>query len=153
MRMGKSNRVEHAWRKGADWSTIMKTMTIWKLSRIWLIALVSIVNAGGQEAANSISSDPASTNQEPVAVAADGFTNAPSPEAAEQQLENAPGEAASRGASPPVTVPVSGPAAEVVRLAQAGVDENVMLSFVTNSPNTFDLSADAIVYLNDLGVS
>ena len=42
---------------------------------------------------------------------------------------------------------------ELVKLARAAVPESVMLAYVTNSTRTFNLLADHIVYLNDLGVS
>jgi hypothetical protein len=42
---------------------------------------------------------------------------------------------------------------ELVKLVQAGVPEPVMLAYVTNSTGTFNLGADQIVYLHDLGVS
>jgi len=41
---------------------------------------------------------------------------------------------------------------EMIRLAQSGIDESVMLAFVGNS-GAFSLAADHIVYLSDLGVS
>jgi hypothetical protein len=41
---------------------------------------------------------------------------------------------------------------EMVKLAQAGIQDGVMLSFV-QSAGTFNLTADQIVYLRDLGVS
>ncbi len=53
----------------------------------------------------------------------------------------------------PANVKLSPAASEVAKLAQAGVDSSVMLAFVTNSPNTFRLEADDIVYLNDIGMS
>jgi len=40
---------------------------------------------------------------------------------------------------------------DFVKLVQAGVGENVLLAYVTNSPGTFNLSSDDILYLNDLG--
>ena len=43
-------------------------------------------------------------------------------------------------------------AAELVRLANSGVDESVMLAYVTNSASTFNLGAEEIIYMNDLGV-
>jgi hypothetical protein len=46
----------------------------------------------------------------------------------------------------------SRPAAEMVRLAQSGIDEKVMLAFVENS-GAFSLTAEHIVLLRDLGVS
>jgi hypothetical protein len=42
---------------------------------------------------------------------------------------------------------------DLIRLAQAGAEEGVLLAFVTNSPNTFNPRADDIVYLKDIGVS
>jgi len=42
---------------------------------------------------------------------------------------------------------------EVQRLTQAAVDEGVVLSYVTNTAGTFNLTADQIVYLKNLGVS
>jgi hypothetical protein len=43
--------------------------------------------------------------------------------------------------------------AEIVRLSHSGVDEAVILTFITNSPTLFLLGAEEIVYLNDLGVT
>lgn len=54
---------------------------------------------------------------------------------------------------PPPNVMISSSLSEVVRMAQAGIEEGVMLSFVTNSAGTFNLGSDQIIYLNDLGVS
>jgi hypothetical protein len=52
------------------------------------------------------------------------------------------------------TVPanISPAAAEVVRLSESGVGDDVVLAYVQNSQGRFDLSADAILYLKDLGV-
>ena len=44
-------------------------------------------------------------------------------------------------------------AGEIVKLAQAGVEDGVTLSFVTNSAGVFNLGADQIIVLRDLGVS
>ena len=44
------------------------------------------------------------------------------------------------------------PVAEVLKLADSGVEESVMLAFVTNSTSTFNLGAEEIIYLNDIGV-
>jgi hypothetical protein len=41
---------------------------------------------------------------------------------------------------------------EIVKLAQSGIDEEVMLSFIDNS-GMFNLGAEQIIYLSDLGVS
>jgi hypothetical protein len=42
---------------------------------------------------------------------------------------------------------------EVLKLAQAGVSDEVMLAYITSSTTFFNVTSDAIVYLNDLGVS
>lgn len=67
-----------------------------------------------------------------------------------ESLENAPAQIVA-----PAEIPaenLSRAAAEIVKLAQAGLDEAVMMAFVTNSTNTFRLSSDNLVYLNDIGV-
>lgn len=43
-------------------------------------------------------------------------------------------------------------AAEIAKLAQAGVEDEVIFAFIDNS-GTFNLSADQIIHLNQLGVS
>src|SRR5207247_5322719 len=53
----------------------------------------------------------------------------------------------------PPSIKASSPLAEIIKLAQAGVDDVVMLTFITNSTSTFGLSSDEIIYLNDIGVA
>jgi hypothetical protein len=53
----------------------------------------------------------------------------------------------------PANLKVSSSLAEVLKLAQAGVSEDVMLAYIIHSTNFFDVGSDVIVYLNDLGVS
>jgi hypothetical protein len=43
--------------------------------------------------------------------------------------------------------------AEIVKLAQAHVDEGVVMAYVTNSGRVFSLTADEILYLKDIGLS
>jgi hypothetical protein len=52
-----------------------------------------------------------------------------------------------------VQLPLSGWAFEVAKLVQAGVQDSVTLTFVTNSAGTFNLGAEHIITLRDLGVS
>jgi len=54
--------------------------------------------------------------------------------------------------TPPPNILPNSPLAQVVRLAQAGVDESVIMSYVSNSTSTFNLDSDTIIYLSDLGV-
>lgn len=53
----------------------------------------------------------------------------------------------------PPDVPLSSSLKEVTKMAQAGVDDTVMLAFITNSPSTFNLGSAQIIYLNDLGLA
>jgi hypothetical protein len=130
----------------------MKTGMFWKWSQGLALAVLPLVGGYDQESANSAPAMSLDTNQPPAAEIA-AITNAASPEAAEQQLEAAPGQVVSTVTPPPQSVNISGPAAEIAKLAQAGLEENVMLSYVMNCPHTFNLSSDAIIYLNDIGVS
>lgn len=50
-------------------------------------------------------------------------------------------------------VAVSPPVGEVIRLAQSGVGEDVVLAYVQNSTGGFELTSDQILYLRDIGVS
>lgn len=59
------------------------------------------------------------------------------------------------GAPPPANNPpaVSPSAAEVVKMAEAGTSDDVLLAYIKNSTSLYDLSADQILYLRDIGVS
>jgi len=52
---------------------------------------------------------------------------------------------------PPNIYPTS-PLAQVIRLSQAGVDQSIILTYVTNSGSTFNLDSDKIIYLKDIGL-
>ncbi|HET7624439.1 MAG TPA: DUF6600 domain-containing protein [Verrucomicrobiae bacterium] len=99
-----------------------------------------------------VAEDAASPTNSPPAPALSSVTNAPTPEAAEEDIENAPGQIVSAPAGAPADMNVSEATQGVIKLAQAGVDENVMLAFVTNSASGFGLTSDDIIYLQDVGV-
>ncbi|HEY9509941.1 MAG TPA: hypothetical protein VIV82_08785, partial [Verrucomicrobiae bacterium] len=140
----------------------MNTRILWKWSLGACLAVLPFAGCGQRRA-----SDPGPMvvyNQEttpvplaPIPVATnwnasdDIETNGPPPEAAEESLENAPAQIVAPAQAPSNALSAS--AAEIIKLAQAGVDEGVMLAYVTNSPNAFQLTSDDIVYLNDVGVS
>ena len=73
-------------------------------------------------------------------------------QAAEPDLADAAFQPISTGKPLPANVKPTGPVAEVIRLAESGVEEGVILAYVTNSPSAFNLSPDGIIYLNDIGV-
>src|SRR5439155_11944149 len=66
------------------------------------------------------------------------------------QVPNGPEAGQKTGAAP---ADLSPGVAEVVRLAESGVGDDVVLAFVQNSKSTFALSADHVLYLKDLGLS
>lgn len=61
--------------------------------------------------------------------------------------------AASVGPAATANPPVSPAAAEVVRLAEAGTSDDVIVAYVQDSSAPFALTADQILYLRDIGVS
>jgi hypothetical protein len=83
-----------------------------------------------------------------VAVALAGV-NAPQNSSA--QTEPAPATAGVAPVAPPPDIPAGTPLAEVVRLTQAGVDQGIIMNYVTGSTGTFNLDSDRIIYLTDLG--
>lgn len=52
----------------------------------------------------------------------------------------------------PANIYPSSPLAQVIRLTQSGVSEDVIMAYVTNSGSTFNLDPDKIIYLKDIGV-
>src|SRR5579862_4633358 len=126
------------------------------LIAVCLAALMPLLGGCDQSAQSAPVTD-LNTNEVVTAAATPSDTTPPSSDAteqtdtADQQLENAPGTVIS---TPTGTTPSSynPQLSEVVKLVQAGVGDNIVMSFVTNSPNAFQLSSDDVLYLNDLGV-
>jgi Family of unknown function (DUF6600) len=52
----------------------------------------------------------------------------------------------------PPDIDPSSPLAHVISLAQAGISESVILTYVTNSASPFNLDAEKIIYLRDVGL-
>jgi len=65
---------------------------------------------------------------------------------------DAPAKLVSEEKPLPANIKPNGPVSEMIKLANSGLDESVMQAFATNSTHTFNLSAEEIIYLNDLGV-
>ena len=55
--------------------------------------------------------------------------------------------------APPAEINPSPALAEVIKLVNAGVGDEVLLGFIGKSTQPFSITSDQIVYLNDLGVS
>lgn len=105
-----------------------------------------------------------SASAEPVMVVSNTPLVALAPTATPPVAELTAGAAAAPETAPPIALTnavailpqhlrVSAPLGEVIKLSQAGVDESVLLAFITNSSAAFQLGAEEIVYLNDLGVA
>ena len=73
-------------------------------------------------------------------------------EPAADDVVNAPVQPISTAKPLPPSIRPTPAAAEVIKLADSGVDESVVLGFVRNSASTFNLGAEEIIYLNDIGV-
>jgi hypothetical protein len=52
----------------------------------------------------------------------------------------------------PSDVDPNSPLAQIIHLAQSGISEAVLTSYASNSPTPFNLTADQIIYLKDIGV-
>jgi hypothetical protein len=86
---------------------------------------------------------PATSNSSPAALRIESDTNSPAEAAVTSVSSEKP---------LPSKAKLSIPASELVRLANSGVEESVLLAYVTNSTSTFNLGAEEIIYLNDIGV-
>jgi hypothetical protein len=58
-----------------------------------------------------------------------------------------------QNAVPPQSLKLSPALEEITKMIQAGVSDDVLMVYIVNSTNLFNVGADEIVYLNDLGVS
>ncbi len=64
----------------------------------------------------------------------------------------APQEAGAAEATVPPELQLSPALAEVVKLVQGGVGEDVLAAYITNSTEVFNIGSEEILYLHDLGV-
>jgi hypothetical protein len=104
-------------------------------------------------AAADVASPPETPSVEPaIETSADINTEEMMAEADAQKISTAPAKKVSTEIEVPANLKPSPATAEIIKLANAGVDESVMLSFITNSLGTFNLRAEEIIYLNDIGV-
>jgi hypothetical protein len=123
----------------------------------WLCGLAvlaaSIARLTAQEGVRSTQgfppAEPVAENLQPAT------TNLPAHDAAGTGTQPSQGEAATHekaegGGAPPGTY-VSSWLLDIVKLAQAGINRDVMLTFI-DSAGTFNLDADQIIYLHELKV-
>jgi hypothetical protein len=120
-----------------------------KLSRLLLLGatIATVALACGCSPQNSsaqtqTAAPPATTTN---SVATVPETKAPSAPVAPETVSSA------TSAPLPSNIPATSQLAQVVRLTQAGVDQSIIMTFVTNSSRTFNLDSDKIIYLTDAG--
>jgi hypothetical protein len=132
----------------------------------WMLGLafVTLPLVGGCRPEPAKSPEVAAPSITPAQEAAGAATPAPAAPAPAATLPGAEQESGQPDISAAAFKPVSkdvvfpenlklgGPASEVAKMAGSGVEEGIMLTYVTNSPSTFNLTADQIIYLNDIGV-
>ncbi|MBI4326022.1 MAG: hypothetical protein HY674_12255 [Chloroflexi bacterium] len=112
-------------------------VTIFRLAAIVVAAALFL----GCEAENEVSNQPAPTN----------YTTASTNSAALAQPAGATNTSIT--ITPPPNIHFSDGVAEVLKVAQSGVGDAVALAFIESSTKRFDLGAEEIVYLNDIGIS
>ncbi len=124
-----------------------------RMATVWALGLVLIIAGSLAGMAQDRSSpSPASQPKTPPATSKPAVTDlaAPltfSPPSVPRSFDK-PGQNAKH---PATGAYVSSWFSEIVKLAQAGVDDSVMLTFV-DSAGTFNIGADQIIELRDLGV-
>jgi hypothetical protein len=118
----------------------------WKLG----LALAALPFIGGpSQESYSQPTDPIA-EVESEATASEVAAAEPAP--AEEGEVNAPVTPITTVRPLPPGIQPTGPVAEILKLVDSGVDEAVLLAFVTNSPSAFKLDAEQIIFLNDIGI-
>ena len=128
--------------------------------RKWLFPLalsaLPVFNGCAPDAKSPPSADAKTVVQQeptPPAQPGDEATNAETEAAvAQPDLSNAPYRLVPGELTLPPSIRQSGPVADVIRLVSTGAEPGVLLGFITNAANPFNLTSDEIIYLNDLGV-
>jgi hypothetical protein len=134
----------------------MKSRMHWNWTIGLALAVLPLIGGHSQESLSQPTNTAPAIKPEaaPKAVAPAPATPDPALAAltAENDVVDAPAKPMSTAKPLPSSVRPTAPVAEVIKLADSGVDEGVMLAFVTNSTSTFNLGAEEIIYLNDIGV-
>lgn len=117
-----------------------------------LVARGTLQDASGQPANDLLAVQPGA-NTEAVTQAATDQETALGEQTEDADLAEAATKPISTEKPLPPSIKPGGPLAEVIKLAGSGVEESVIMAFVTNSPSPFNLGVEEIIYLNDIGVS
>src|SRR5438552_13050149 len=135
----------------------MKAWVSWKWDFGLVLLVLPLASGCLQQAASAPEttaalSPPVAQADSAVQAATDpGLASAGS--TSESDLEDAPVKPITTEKPLPPNIKLSPAVAEVIQLADSGVEEGVLLAYATNSSSTFNLGSDEIIYLKDLGVS
>lgn len=136
----------------------MKTLML-RVCYLGLAVTAVVLSPGAKENANADIPDPVADVLPPLLIAdvdPEPAVDYPAPLAAPPVTDtNAPTKPPImvQPPTPPSNLKLSPGLAEVVKLVQAGVGEDVLMAYITNSSDIFAIDSDTIVYLNDLGVA
>jgi len=151
----------------------MKTLLAYPTVVIGLLGVLVIQTGCTHQTVGGLAPDIATTNAAPAAILAEnapaipqaasgvasatfpGTNTAPTTTSAVAPLiiSNPPPTAAEMPESIPQNVRMTPELSKIIRLAHSGLDEAVILNYISNAPAMFMLGAEEIVYLNDLGFS
>lgn len=120
---------------------------LWAAGMIGMALLPACFNNMAEASTNAIKTAGA-TNQPAVQPAA---TNAAVPAPPPKDLTNAP--VVEKKAMDPALLNLTPGLADVIKMAQSGVAEEIIVEFVKKSQYDYQLTADEVIYLNDLGIS
>lgn len=135
----------------------MKNRIVWKPSLSLALLILPLASSCARQA--PLPPTTLATREPAVPYGAE-TTPAADAGAAESAAEAAPAPDIAAAAAVPVSaenpvppnVRTAGPVADIIKLASASVEPSVLLAFVTNSTSLFNLTAEEIIYLKDLGI-
>lgn len=133
----------------------MKTRITWRWTFGLLLTVTTLTMGCARDSAGSDTTAAVTNTPVPepvVAQEASGTNAVPAPMLPEVDISQAPAKPITTEPLVPARIQSNPAALAVVKLATRGVDEGVMLMFVTNSPSAFNVGADDIIYLKDIGV-
>src|ERR1035437_10205527 len=127
----------------------------------WGLGVAAAALLSGVGSQQPPSSQATNTLPSALETEADAEAAAPTPadEEAAKDIQDAEEKLAEADAKPistekplPAGIKPTGALAELIKLAESGVEESVMMAFITNSTRPFNLGVEEIIYLNDIGV-
>ena len=122
-----------------------------RISHGWLFGMVlAVAGAASGCAQDGVNAPPTTSSSDAGAAAAPAANTSAAPQSS-PAAPASPGKQGDPSLPPPTSL--SPWSHEIQKLVQAGVDERVITTYITNSAGMFNLTADQIIYLKNAGVS